>query len=152
MEDAVVPMALQLPVPHRGLGPRLQAKPKPFISGRWVQRAPLPSSPDSRDLRWPCALLIFTASTIARSRRCKRKSVQLSSQSSIAPVPPKSGGLGKLWSCVTFAWVSALMRRGNRPPPIGTIQLLPAPSDMHPVCKRVISTSSFFAMLLTLEL
>ena len=36
-----------------------------------------------------------------------------------------------LYSLLSFSWVSDLMRRGNRPPPIDIPHMLPAPGDMR---------------------
>ena len=144
METAALPMAMQSPIPCRGFSASLPAQPRPFAC-RWGHTE---AKSRERDLRSPLAFFILALSASGyradvRSRGRKQSAVshrgnavRLSSQStSVAPVPPVSGGLRKLWSCATFSWVSALMRRGNRPPPIETLQLLPAPRDMPHVSK-----------------
>ena len=151
MEFAPSFMALHSLAPHRGLQASYQA-PEPFFSGRWVRaQVRRESQTGARDARWPHAFLILALSAgwaNVRPRRCRRsvsfqrgRAIQRSSESSsIAPVPPASKGLRKLWSCAIFSWVSALMRRGNRPPPIEALDLLPAPADM-PLCKHMVPLS-----------
>eukprot|EP00435_Cladocopium_sp_Y103_P048380 s854_g14.t1 len=72
---------------------------------------------------------VFAAAFALRAVRRVSSRVTLRRSSSDAPVPPRLG-LKALYSLLTFSWVSDLMRRGNRPPPIEIQDLLPAPSDM----------------------
>ncbi|CAK9104492.1 unnamed protein product [Durusdinium trenchii] len=82
-------------------------------------------------LAWSLVLGVFLR---ARSRTTRLGKTRSRSSDSEAPVPPRlTRGLKvPTWaSLLSFAWVSPLMRRGNRTPPLEIVDLRPAPADMR---------------------
>eukprot|EP00434_Breviolum_minutum_P039839 symbB.v1.2.035382.t1/scaffold4750.1/size35442/2 len=72
----------------------------------------------------------FALRSWSRRSKTPRRPKRLVRKDSERPVPPRLGIKG-LYSLLSFSWVSDLMRRGNRPPPIDIPHMLPAPGDMR---------------------